>query len=137
MEYKISNSPTAQEKDTIRQALLKYNCSRIESMDIRELGVFLEDEQGSIIAGVTGYTHGNWLEIEYLWVNEGLRGKNIGRELIGKIETIARGRDCKFAFLYTFTFQAPQFYKNLGYEEKFVLNEYPLTGQKHYYSKNL
>ncbi|MGG7177374.1 GNAT family N-acetyltransferase [Clostridium paraputrificum] len=137
MKYKITEKPSSEDKEIIFQKLLKYNFSKIEDKEPKELGIFLEDKEGSKVAGLIGETHGNWLEIEYLWVDEENRGQNIGRELMKKAETIGRERGCRFVFLNTFSFQAPEFYVKLGYEEKFVQNEYPRTGKRHYYTKSL
>ncbi|BCZ46560.1 N-acetyltransferase [Clostridium gelidum] len=137
MNYRITDIPTEQDKDEIFQELLKYNLERIECKDIKELGIFLEDEQGKKVAGIVGDTHGNWLEIEYLWVSETLRGQDIGTEIISKAELIAKERGCKYVFLNTFSFQAKGFYLKLGYQEVFSLKAYPLTGERHYFIKKL
>ncbi|MGE7022611.1 hypothetical protein [Solibacillus cecembensis] len=52
-----------------------------------------------------------------------------------ELEAIQRG--CKSSFLDTFSFQARDFYIKLGYEEVFVLDEYPLTSKRHYFVKKL
>lgn len=137
MNFKITDLPLEQEKAAIFQELLQYNLARIENKDVKELGIFLEDESGGKVAGLIGDTHGNWLEIEYLWVNEENRGQNIGTELMNKAEAVAKERGCKYVFLNTFSFQAPQFYKKLGYKEVFALNDYPLTGKRYYYTKKI
>ncbi len=137
MDYRITNIPTEQDKDEIFQELLKYNLERIECKDVKELGIFLEDEQGKKVAGLVGDTHGNWLEIEYLWVSETLRGQDIGTEIIYKAESIAKERGCKYVFLNTFSFQAKEFYFKLEYQEVFSLEDYPLTGKRHYFVKKL
>jgi len=137
MDYRITDIPTEQDKDEIFQELLKYNLERIECKDIKELGIFLEDEQGKKVAGIVGDTHGNWLEVEYLWVSETLRGQDIGTDIISKAELIAKERGCKYVFLNTFSFQAKGFYLKIGYQEVFSLEEYPLTGERHYFIKKL
>lgn len=137
MNFKITDLILEQDKDAIFQELLKYNLARIENKDVKDVGIFLEDESGKKVAGLIGDTHGNWLEIEYLWVNEENRGQNIGTELMNKAEAIAKERGCKCVFLNTFSFQAPKFYEKLGYEEVFVLNDYPFTGKKYYYTKRI
>ena len=137
MDYRITDIPTKQDKDEIFQELLKYNLERIECKDIKELGIFLEDEQGKKVAGIVGDTHGNWLEVEYLWVSETLRGQDIGTDIISKAELIAKERGCKYVFLNTFSFQAKGFYLKIGYQEVFSLEEYPLTGERHYFIKKL
>ncbi len=137
MDYRITDIPTSEDKDVIFQELLKYNLERIESKDVKELGIFLEDEHGKKVAGLVGDTHGNWLEIEYLWVSDKLRGQDIGTEIILKAESIAKERGCRYVFLNTFSFQAKGFYLKLGYKEVFCLEEYPLTGKRHYFVKKL
>ncbi|MCL1694603.1 MULTISPECIES: GNAT family N-acetyltransferase [unclassified Lysinibacillus] len=137
MKYIESEKVTEEEKEHIIQELLKYNLDNIEDKIVKDIGLFVEDEQGKRVAGLIGDTHGNWLEVEYLWVSEKLRGQHIGTELMRKAEKIAINRGCKFAALNTFSFQAPDFYVKLGYKEEFVLNDYPLTGKRYYYTKKL
>lgn len=48
-----------------------------------------------------------------------------------------RKRGCKYVFVDTFDFQAPGFYKKLGYHEAFVLHEHPHTGARYYFTKEL
>ena len=52
-------------------------------------------------------------------------------------ELDAKRRGCKYAFVDTFSFQAPSFYKNHGYGEVFTLEAYPYTGKRHYYTKEI
>lgn len=137
MSFRITDKPSEQEKSEIYQGLLKYNLARIENKDVRELGIYLEDEKGKINAGLIGSTHGNWLEVKYLWVDDEFRGQDIGTKLIKTAEDKAKQRGCKYAFLNTFGFQAREFYLKLGFSEVFTLDEYPLTGKKHYLTKNL
>lgn len=117
--------------------MLEYNLARIEDKNPKDLGVYLEDEKGEMIGGLIGNTHGNWLTIKFLWVSENVRGQSIGSKLLKKAEETAKERGCKYVFLDTFSFQAPEFYKKYGYEEKFVLEEYPIKGKRHYYTKTL
>ncbi|MVB09641.1 Acetyltransferase [Caprobacter fermentans] len=137
MNYRLTESPSPQEKDEIFRELLRYNLAHLENKDARDLAIFLEDESGNKTAGLIGDTHGNWLEVEYLWVSEKMRGRKIGTELVQKAESFAMERGCKYVFLNTFGFQAPRFYEKLGYVEKFVLKEYPVSGTRHYYTKSL
>lgn len=137
MQYRITNVPSENDKQEIYEELLKYNLARIENKDVQELGIFLENEEGKKVAGLIGDTHGNWLTIDYLWVNENLRGEDVGSEIINKAETEAKSRGCKYAFLNTFGFQAEGFYLKLGYKKVFSLEEYPVTGKRHYFTKKL
>ena len=52
-------------------------------------------------------------------------------------EEEALRRGCGYVFLDTFSFQAPLFYKKHGYKEQFVLEKYPVIGERYYYTKKL
>jgi len=52
-------------------------------------------------------------------------------------ETEAKNRNCRFAFVNTYQFQAPDFYKRHGYKEVFTLQDYLYIGQRYYYQKDL
>jgi ribosomal protein S18 acetylase RimI-like enzyme len=137
MKFKVTDKIKKQDEETIFKNLLEYNLARIEDKNPKDLGVYLEDEKGEMIGGLIGNTHGNWLTIKFLWVSENVRGQSIGSKLLKKAEETAKERGCKYVFLDTFSFQAPEFYKKYGYEEKFVLEEYPIEGKRHYYTKTL
>jgi len=137
MNFDITDKIDETDQRVIYEGLLKYNLERIEDKSPKDLGVYFKDETGKIVAGLIGSTHGNWLSVKFLWVSESLRGQNIGSEILKQAESTARERGCRFAFLDTFSFQAPLFYQKHGYQEVFALEEYPLTGKRYYFTKNL
>lgn len=137
MNFKIIDKIEKEDEEIIFQGLLEYNLSKIEDKNPKDLGVFLLNENGEKIAGLVGNTHGNWLFIKYLWVSKELRGKNIGSQILKQAEKTARTRGCKYVFLDTFSFQAPAFYGKYGYKEVFVLENYPISGKRHYLTKML
>ena len=81
----------------------------------RAVGAFLRDADGTIVGGVTAYTHWDWLAIELLWVEKSLRGKGWGTRLMDALETRADAMGCRHAYLDTFDFQARPFYEKRGY----------------------
>lgn len=135
--FRITSDGDARDVNEIHELLKEYNLRHRETSQSVPVGVFLEDETGQKIAGLTGETFGNWLCIQYLFVSEQFRGQRIGSKLLEAAEAEARKRDCKYAFVDTFSFQAPTFYKNYGYREVFTLEEYPYTGKRHYYTKKI
>ena len=137
MNFKITDIIKEQDRETIFQGLLEYNLERIEDKNPKDLGVYFQNETGEKLAGLIGDTHGNWLTVKYLWVSEELRGKRIGSQILKQAEYTAKQRGCKYAFLDTFSFQAPMFYKKHGYQEVFALEEYPVTGKRYYFTKTL
>lgn len=137
MNFEITDTIHETDEKYIFDGLLEYNLERIEDKNPRDLGIYLPDETGRKIAGLIGSTHGNWLFVKYLWVSKGLRGKHIGSEILKQAEETAKERGCKYSFLDTFSFQAPQFYKKHGYREVFTLENYPVTGKRYYFTKTL
>nr|WP_319489856.1 GNAT family N-acetyltransferase [uncultured Caproiciproducens sp.] len=137
MNFEITDKINEKDKKIIFEGLLEYNLERIEDKHPKDLGIYLQDETGKKVAGLIGDTHGYWLSVKFLWVSEELRGQNIGSQILKQAEETAKERGCKYAFLDTFSFQAPTFYKKYGYKEVFVLEEYPVTGKRHYFTKTL
>ena len=137
MIFEITDTIHETDEKYIFDGLLEYNLERIEDKNPRDLGIYLADETGRKIAGLIGSTHGNWLFVKYLWVSKELRGKQIGSKILKQAEETAKERGCKYSFLDTFSFQAPLFYKKHGYMEVFTLENYPVTGKRYYFTKNL
>lgn len=81
---------------------------------------------------------GNWLlhPVSFLSANRS-EGKASEAGCWRLRELDAKRRGCKYAFMDTFSFQAPSFYKNHGYGEVFTLEAYPYTGKRHYYTKEI
>ncbi len=114
-----------------------YNRSKREPSKSEPLNIYLEDEQGNLKAGMVAETFGNWLEIEYLYVSDDLRGQGIGSKILKMAERESKERGCKYSFVDTFNFQAPKFYEKHSYKEVFALKNYPYTGERYYYTKEL
>ncbi|HYE49005.1 MAG TPA: GNAT family N-acetyltransferase [Azospirillaceae bacterium] len=79
----------------------------------------------AVLGGLIGATNWDWLHIEILSVAEALRGTGWGRRLVEEAESIARARGCAGAWVDTFSFQSPGFYRRLGYEVFGELPHYP------------
>ena len=136
MQVRFENTES-QKSQIIGDLIRSYNRSKREVAESEPLNLYVEDEHGEIMAGLVAETFGNWLEIEYLFVKEDLRGQGIGSQLLHQAESEAKKRNCRFAFVNTYQFQAPAFYQKQGYKGVFTLKDYPYTGQRHYYKKNL
>ena len=127
----------SQKAQKIGELVRSYNRSKREAAKSKSLSLYVEDDSGEVLAGLVAETFGNWLEIEYLFVKEDLRGQGIGSQLLQQAESEAKKRNCRYVFVNTYQFQAPAFYQKHGYQEVFTLKDYPCTGQRHYYQKDL
>ena len=136
MHIRLENTES-QKAQKIGELVRSYNRSKREAVESEPLNLYIEDEHGRLLAGLVAETFGNWLEIEYLFVKEDLRGQGIGSQLLQRAESEAKKRNCCFDFVNTSQFQAPTFYQKHGYKEVFTLKDYPCTGQRHYYQKDL
>jgi ribosomal protein S18 acetylase RimI-like enzyme len=76
----------------------------------------LKDEE-KIIGSLTGYSGFDWFYIESLTVERDYRDNDYATQLVQMAEQEAKDRGCFGIWLHTISFQAPEFYKKLGYEE--------------------
>ncbi|WHZ40789.1 GNAT family N-acetyltransferase [Rahnella bonaserana] len=124
MKTRLTYAPTEHDLEEIKTALRTFNRNFVPQSKFRELGIFLEDENGSKQAGIVAETVGNWMYIQMLWVDESLRGKDVGTQLIAEAEAEAKTRGCRYSLVDTFSFQARPFYERMGYEMKMALEDY-------------
>ena len=136
MQIRLENIES-QKSQIIGDFIRSYNRSKRETAESEPLNLYAEDDSGELMAGLVAETFGNWLEIEYLFVKEDLRGQGIGSQLLQQAESEAKKRNCRYVFVNTYQFQAPAFYQKQGYKEVFILKDYPYTGQRLYYQKDL
>jgi ribosomal protein S18 acetylase RimI-like enzyme len=133
----IKEHPTPQETQTIIDGLVHYNTEMAGASQNLPLSVIARNENGEIIGGLLGRTYWGWLHINTIWVKERIRGKGIGKTLIETAEKEAVDRDCKFAFLDTYDFQAKLFYQKSGYEVFSIIEDWPDGHQRIFMKKRL
>ena len=103
-----------------------FNFEATGIRDARDFAAALHDEGGALMAGVQGWTWGATCWVERLWVREDARHRGLGRRLIIAVESEARARGCGQLALTTHSFQAPEFYRRLGFETVAELADYPV-----------
>ena len=123
--------------DAIGGGLTDFNTRQAGDDKGKNLCFVLQTPEWKIVGGVIGATYWDWLYINLMWVREDLRGQGFGRQLLEKAEAEARQRGAKRAYLDTFSFQAPAFYKKLGYEEFGRLEDFPVGHTRYFLVKTL
>ncbi|KAG1715848.1 hypothetical protein ID866_1291 [Astraeus odoratus] len=78
-----------------------------------------------MLGGLIGVRKGDWLNIDFLWVSDTVRGTGVGSQLIKTAEEEARRKGCKHALVDTVSFQARPFYEKQGYQLQMSLQDYP------------
>jgi ribosomal protein S18 acetylase RimI-like enzyme len=117
INWSLELNPPREKIKALRHQLRQYNREKGQTDQGTTLGIFLRDEQDNLAGGISAYIWGTTVEINFLWLSESLRGQGIGQHLMLQIEQAARERGAIQAVLSTFSFQAPDFYKKLGYEK--------------------
>lgn len=133
----IEDAPGEADLRFVEERIFAYNVAVTGYDDYRPLAVFVRDDSGAILAGLTGFTWGGALKIEYVWVHDDLRGQGYGSRLVRAAEHEAVSRGCKQAVLDTHSFQAPDFYPKLGYVRCGLADDWPLGHQQSYFHKRL
>lgn len=139
-DYEISftERPTAEDLGVLSQGLRGFNESIFGPTQARSIAFYLRDAEGKLVGGVYGgYGIFKWLYIDTLWVSDELRGRGYGTRLMAAIENEAIKNNCTNAYLDTFSFQAPEFYKRLGYEIYGELNDFPAGHSRIFLRKKL
>jgi GNAT superfamily N-acetyltransferase len=100
----------------IRERLLGFNRERVGPFEDVRVVLTVRGAGGELLGGLVGLGFWNGLFIDLVWVDEPARGRGIGSALMRAAESEARKRGWQVCFLSTWTFQAPGFYRKLGYE---------------------
>lgn len=124
----------------VRKKLVEFNLSQASgdlTDDVGTVEITLLNEQDELVAGITASIYWKQMHVDFLWVDESLRGQNKGTELLTKAEEIARQHHCRYIQLETFSFQAPEFYKKQGFTIFGILDDSPYDGAKQYFLKKV
>jgi GNAT superfamily N-acetyltransferase len=130
------DDPSWDDRELIDIGLGEYNAPFLRDPSYEYFGIFVREDVGTIRAGLIGNCYAGWLFVNLLWVDADLRRGGIGRGLIAEAERRAAALGCHSAWLDTFSFQAPEFYKKLGYRE-FARLDYPPDHHRIFLKKQL
>jgi ribosomal protein S18 acetylase RimI-like enzyme len=123
--------------DAIHQGLIVYNRRMLGDERYEPLRLIARDAEGQIVAGLLGELYFDWLYIAVLWVQEDRRGQGIGSRLMRMAEEYAAAQGRAHVHVDTFDFQAPDFYRRLGYVVHGELGPYGDGHIRYYLQKAL
>jgi ribosomal protein S18 acetylase RimI-like enzyme len=98
---------------------------------------FVEEEDGKILGAITGRAYYDEVHVVDLIVDPGCRRSGLGSRLVATVEEAYRNKGYAKITLTTFGFQAPEFYKKLGYQIEFVRESKDPKLSKYFLSKAL
>ncbi len=67
--------------------------------------------------GLLAVSYYRWMMLDIVFLPEAMRGAGLGRRLVAAAEREAARRGCIGVWLLSYSFQAPEFYRHLGYQE--------------------
>lgn len=109
--------PTPADSEVIRAGLVAYNLATLGPTDHYPVVFHLRGDDGEFLGGITGDVWLKQFTVEFLWVDESLRGQGHGHRLLEQAEAYAIECGATVAYLDTFDFQAgPAYYERQGYE---------------------
>lgn len=123
-QIQLQSPLTPDVREAIIQPLLDHNQWHGMGLEGEEMAFALLDDSGTIAGGLLGYWRDGWLFVASLSVRPDLRGQGHGKALMDRLEDWVRGRHGTGVWLDSHGFQAPEFYRRLGYEEMGRLRDY-------------
>ena len=103
----------------------------------REFGIFVRDDDGRILAGVSGIVWGGCCELQALWVEESLRGRGLARALMTGAEEEARRQGCALIVSNAYDLLSGGLHEHLGYETVGVIEGCPAGSAARRFRKGL
>ncbi len=131
------SKPEEKVGDFINAAFADYAVANHIDLNYEEYWFAAEDDAGEIIGTITGNAYYNEVHIGDLIIDKKYRGQNIGTKLVRNVEEEYKNKGFDKITLTTFGFQAPDFYKKLGYSLEFVREDKDPKLSKYFYCKNL
>lgn len=126
-----------EDRERIIDGLRAHNRKNAPAPTWRSLHLLLRAEDGTIHGGLLAESGWEWMQVQFLWVDDALRGQGWGQALLAQAEDEARAHGCRAIWLDTHDFQAPAFYERQGYRLFGVLDDYPEGYRRFFYQKNL
>lgn len=136
MEFEVTSSLAAEDRKLIRDGVL-VPLERFFKVDVQPLGVLARDGGGTVRGGLVAHTVASWLSVDLVWVDEPLRQAGIGSELVRRAEAAAVARGCIGSHVSTGSFEAPGFYRRLGYTEFGSIPDFPPGHRRLWFYKRL
>ncbi len=139
-DLQVSHGLNEVEREGLLSKLAQYNLEKSNGLSSEPGEVIilaLRNEKNQAVGGLFGQAMYRSLYIRHLWVDQKHRGRGYGKVLVQEAERIARDNGCISAITSSYSFQAPQFYQDLGYETFGVFDRLPNDLKKVFLGKSL
>lgn len=137
MDYSIDDTMSESEVDYVERRLVEFGDRVMGPRNYQGFSFALRDARGNVAGGIIGHTVWEWLHVETLWIEQELRGRGFGHQLLTRAEELAKQRGCTYSRLNTFEFEAREFYEAHGYYLHHQTNDFPSGHIQYHLTKEL
>ena len=116
MKIVYEANPHHDEMQVLGNGIMEYAKQKKGHGPIEFFAFFIRDENNKIRGGCNGCNLYGCLYVDQIWIEESLRGKDYGTQLMLAAENFGKERGCTFAAVNTMDWEALDFYKKLGFE---------------------
>jgi len=142
MDLTVEDDPDPADVARLEQGVAEEtarNTGRVGDVE-SQLAIFVRADDGTIVAGVYGWTWGGCAELQHLWVDEAQRGRGLGTRLLDAAEAEAERRGCRQSVLLTHAAnagKAGERWTRRGYELVGRVDDYPIGDAALWFRKPL
>ncbi|MCX7323700.1 MAG: GNAT family N-acetyltransferase [Hyphomicrobiales bacterium] len=108
----------------IAAGLTAYNRAKVGDGKTKAFAVSVRDG-GVIKGGATARFWHGWVYVDLLWIDDSLRGQDLGTEVMAAVEAHALKLGARGVHLNTHGWQARPFYERCGYSVIAEIPDYP------------
>lgn len=137
MNIKRINNEDNRIGNFINEEFLSYAEQNNVDLNYNEFCFIAESDDGEIVSVITGRAYYNEVHIGDLIIHKAHRKCGLGSKLVSAVEETFQNAGYDKITLTTFGFQAPEFYKKLGYVVEFVREDKNPKLSKYFLAKQI
>jgi ribosomal protein S18 acetylase RimI-like enzyme len=126
----------AEHEQTVQQ--LREHTEAAVGMKVNHVPFGLLAYEGDRLVGsIVGKVFFHWLHVDLIWVAHDRRSLGVGSRLMQLAEEKAREMQLAGIEVWTQSWQAPGFYRKLGYQEFAVIDDFTPGRKRHAFRRHL
>ena len=137
MEFHVEDRPDSGDIEVLETQIRREASAALGLGGEVELAIFVRDDAGAVVAGISGWTWGDCCELQSLWVEPSRRGRGLATRLLAAAEAEAVARGCSQTVHFTYDFQARALYERNGYQLVGRVEDFPKGTDVLWYRKSL